>query len=231
MVISERDALISAYRAFVAEQSRLPLSIRELSIAQGFDERSFRAQFSTIHPLSQQVWEDIVAAAVAPVIATSEFPLFTRQEKIVALILAIIDRCAAELPLVEATFTLPFKRPISRGLPLSDSIIGLRRGLIAVLVTSQGDESKVFEREAISVALIAALAYWLTDTTPERLQTEAFVDQIASVVASSGKLGFGTNLAEVGSIIGRTRLYPILSSMLRSSPFNEPKQQSDTTDE
>jgi hypothetical protein len=114
---------------------------------------------------------------------------------------------------------------------LSDSIIGLRRGLIAVLVTSQGDESNVFEREAISVALIAALAYWLTDTTPERLQTEAFVDQIASVVASSGKLGFGTNLAEVGSMIGRTRLYPILSSMLRSSPFIEPKHQSDTTDE
>jgi hypothetical protein len=231
MVIPDRDTLISAYRAFFAEQSRLPRSIRELSIAQGLDELSVRAQFSTIHPLTQQVWEDFVAAAVAPVIATSEFPLFTRQEKIIALILSIIDRCAAELTLVEATFTLPFKRPISRGLPLSDSIIGIRRGLIAVLVTSQVGLNSAIEREAISAALLAALAYWLTDTTPERLQTEAFVDQIASVVESSGKPGFGTNLAEIASIIGRTRLYPIVSSMLRSSPFTKPKQQSDTKDE
>ena len=231
MVTLDQDTALSAYRAFIGDKSRLPRSIQELSIAQGLNESSVRAQFSNIHEVTQHVWEDIVFTAVVPVIATGEYPLFSRQEQIVALLLAIIDRCSAEPSLVEATFTFPLKRPISRGLPLSDSIIGLRRGLIRVLRKSHSYENRMFEREAISIALLAALAFWLTDTTPERLQTEAFVDQIATVVASAGKPGFGTTLAEVGSFIGRTRLSPILSSILRYSAFTDPNQPSDTTDE
>ena len=231
MVKLDQDKLFSAYRSFIGEKSRLPRSIRELSIEQGLSEASVRAMFPTIHEVTQQVWEDLVSTAVVAVTGSGEYPLFTRQEKIVALLLAILDRCSAELSLVEATFTFPLKRPISRGLPLSDSVIGLRRGLIRMLSTPQNDENSMIEREAISVALLAGLTFWLTDKTPERLQTEAFVDQMASVIASAGKPGFGTHLAEIGSFIGRTRLSPILSSMLRSSACTDPNQSSGTRDE
>lgn len=212
------DQAFSEYRAFILRNSRLPRSIRELAGGGELDEETLRTRFSTIHVLAEQLWAELIASALAPVIRSTDYATSDRQEQTVLLLLAVVDRCAEELPLTRATFQTPLTRPIARGLPLRDAVVGIRRGLAQAHLSP----TRIFDREVLSAAIGAAVSFWLTDTTPERLQTEGLIDQLGAVVARAGKQGGGAAVFELGSFVGRARLLPRLNEIIRLYSRVEP---------
>ena len=226
----------SAYRTFVTTHRRLPKNLRELARECSFPLELLRSRFPTIHAMTEQLWEDVATSAGSQVSLTPEFPLFSPREKITALFLAVLDECNRERGLSDVTFPPDLLRPISRGLPLLHATRGLRRGILQSLAAARpypthGSPSPLAEGatplsggiirdEAIITAFLASLAFWATDSSPERLQTEAFVDHISRVVSeivfSPVQPELASSISELLQFVGQRRVLPLIAPLLAS---------------
>lgn len=224
------------YRSFVATHHRLPKNLREFARESSLPFDQLRSRFSTIHAMNEELWEEVATSAGSRIVATPEFALFSPQEKITALVLAVLDGCNREQELADATFPPDLLRPITRGLPLFDATRGLRRGILRTLAVARvhpphGSSSQLTEDtaphsggtardEAIIAAFLASLAFWVTDTSPERLQTEAFVDHISRVVSeivfNPIRSELGSSIAELLQFIGQRRVLPFIAPLITS---------------
>lgn len=219
------ETTLAAYRTFVETNGRLPRTLLQLAETAALPVQSIEEAFSSIHDVAQTLWEELTFIAADTIRETPEFLHFSRSEQIVSIFMAVLDACDRERALTLLTFKPDPLRPVTRGIPLLDGTLGIRRGLQRLLthlvahsdpppslVTKLVDDRIVIE--AIIGAFLSALAFWGTDTSTSKAQTEAYVDHLATVIASALESKVGNALGELAHFVVKTRGLPLLSTLL-----------------
>lgn len=223
----------AAYRAYVTAHGKLPRTFEDIAKTSNISVVTLREMFSSLHEVTQQLWEELTFAAAESIQSSAEVVNCNRTEHIILLFMAILDAYEGEHELALLTLRPNLARPVTCGIPLLDSSLGIRRALHRVLpsiIAHPKDPQSPMDHliddrilaEGIIAAFLSTLAFWVTDRSAGRAHTEAYVDHVATIIGSALESSVGTAVVELAKFVGRTRGIPLITAMM-TSPFGSQK--------
>ena len=223
----------AGYRAYVTAHRKLPRTLGDIAKTADISVVALREMFSSVHDVTQQLWEELTFVAADEIQSSAEFVECNRTEQIVLLFMAVLDSFEGEGELALLTLRPNLARPVTRGIPLLDSSRGIRHALHRVLPSiiahSEDPQSPIAHlvddrilAEGVIAGFLSAVAFWVTDISAGRAHTEAYVDHLATVIASAIESRVGSAMVELAKFVGKTRGIPLLTALM-TSPLRSPK--------